>query len=140
MTAMTTWHWLLLGLAAASAIWLLAVGGLMLAGRRGATASLVTFVPDCAVLFKRLVADPRLPRRTKLVLALAVAYLLMPLDLVPDFIPVAGQLDDVVVVAAALRHVVRIAGSELVTELWPGPRTSLAMVLRLALGRGAPPR
>jgi uncharacterized membrane protein YkvA (DUF1232 family) len=58
-------------------------------------------VPDCAVLFKRLLGDPRVPRRAKAALAVVVPYLAMPFDLIPDFIPVLGQLDDALLVAAA---------------------------------------
>jgi uncharacterized membrane protein YkvA (DUF1232 family) len=56
----------------------------------------------------------------------------MPFDLIPDFIPVAGQLDDAVLVAFVLRRVVRTNDPELVRELWPGPESSLSLVLRLA--------
>jgi uncharacterized membrane protein YkvA (DUF1232 family) len=59
-------------------------------------------------------------------------YLTSPLDLVPDFIPVAGQLDDLALVALALRVVVRGAGADLVREHWPGPPQSLALILRFA--------
>jgi uncharacterized membrane protein YkvA (DUF1232 family) len=55
----------------------------------------------------------------------------MPFDLIPDFVPVAGQLDDAVLVALVLRRVVR-ARPELVCEHWPGPQPSLEVVLRLA--------
>jgi uncharacterized membrane protein YkvA (DUF1232 family) len=88
-------------------------------------------VPDCLVLFRRLLSDPRLPRRRKLLLGLAIAYLAMPLDLIPDFIPVAGQLDDAIVVILLLRHLVRGAGSGLVAEHWPGPPQSLKALLDL---------
>jgi uncharacterized membrane protein YkvA (DUF1232 family) len=71
-------------------------------------------------------------RRDKLGLALLVAYLAMPFDLVPDMIPVAGQLDDAIVTAAVLRRVVRRAGPEILAEHWPGPRASLDVVARLA--------
>ena len=69
-------------------------------------------------------------------LLLGVAgYLAMPIDIVPDFIPVAGQLDDAIIVSLALRAVMRRAGHELLAEHWPGPTASLAIVERLA---GAP--
>jgi uncharacterized membrane protein YkvA (DUF1232 family) len=94
------------------------------------------FIPDCVVLCKRLLGDGDVPRRAKLALVLLVAYLAMPFDLVPDFVPVAGQLDDAILVALALRTVLRGAGPDLVRELWPGPQTTLDPVLRLA-GRPA---
>jgi len=61
-----------------------------------------------------------------------VVYLASPIDLVPDFIPVAGQLDDAIVAALVLRHLIRAGGEPLVRELWPGPEQSLALILRLA--------
>ena len=63
--------------------------------------------------------------------ALLVPYLLMPFDLIPDFIPVLGQLDDALLVAAAVAYVVRVAGPEVVRELWPGSEDGLGTVLRL---------
>jgi uncharacterized membrane protein YkvA (DUF1232 family) len=105
---------------------------LLAAGRRGQARALAGFVPDCAVLFKRLVGDNRISRRRKLPIVLMAAYLVSPIDLVPDFIPVAGQLDDAILVALVLRSVVRSAGPELIREHWPGPDESLRAVLRLA--------
>ncbi len=100
------------------------------------TRALARFVPDCIVLFRRLLSDERVPRSVKLVLIPAIAYLAFPLDLIPDFIPVIGYLDDAVVLAWALRTIVRAAGSGVVREHWPGPSRSLATVLRLAtMGR-----
>jgi uncharacterized membrane protein YkvA (DUF1232 family) len=111
---------------------------LMLAGRRDAARALARFIPDCIVLFKHLLADERLPRRHRLMIGGLLGYLALPFDLVPDFIPVAGQLDDAIVVALALRAVLRGSGRGLVAEHWPGPGASLAAVLRLAgLPRGA---
>ncbi len=110
------------------------VVALMIGGRREAARALAGFVPDCVVLMRRLIADPRVARRYKLLLLAAAGYLALPIDLVPDFIPVAGQLDDAIVVALVMRVVLRASGTELVEEHWPGPPTSLAMVLRLAGG------
>jgi uncharacterized membrane protein YkvA (DUF1232 family) len=93
---------------------------------------LARFVPDCLVLFQRLLRDDRVPGSTKVVLVPAIAYLAFPLDLIPDFIPVIGYLDDAVVLAWALRRIVRAAGPLVVREQWPGPARSLDTVLRLA--------
>jgi uncharacterized membrane protein YkvA (DUF1232 family) len=125
---------LLTALAIGLAFYVLLVLALAVAGRRGHARALARFVPDCAVLFKRLLRDPRVSRPRKLLLAMLVVYLAMPFDLVPDFIPVAGQLDDAVIVAVALRSVLRGAGPALVREHWPGPRESLDVMLRLAGG------
>lgn len=125
---MTLWLAVALGSVALYAVF---VGALVLAGRRGDARAVAGFVPDCLVLLKRLVSDPRVARRHKVALVLLIAYLAMPLDLVPDFIPVAGQLDDAILVALVLRRVVR-GNRELVTAHWGGPPSSLALVLRMA--------
>jgi uncharacterized membrane protein YkvA (DUF1232 family) len=93
---------------------------------------LARFLPDCAVLVRRLLRDPRVPRRAKVALALLVPYLASPVDLVPDVVPVIGQLDDAALVALVLRYVTRKAGRDLVAELWPGGDAGLQVVLRLA--------
>jgi uncharacterized membrane protein YkvA (DUF1232 family) len=126
---------LLIVLAALLALYAAFVLVLVAAGRRTQARALAGLVPDCIVLVKRLMGDPRVPRRRKLGLGLLVAYLAMPIDLVPDFIPVAGQLDDAIIVALVLRWLVRGAGAAIVREHWPGPEESLRVVLRLA---GAP--
>jgi uncharacterized membrane protein YkvA (DUF1232 family) len=107
---------------------------LLVAGRRRDARALAGFIPDCLILFRRLLADERVPRRRKLLLAALIAYLAMPFDLVPDFIPVAGQLDDAIIVAFVLRTVIRAGGPDLLREHWPGPATSLTALLRLAYG------
>jgi uncharacterized membrane protein YkvA (DUF1232 family) len=89
-------------------------------------------VPDCAVLFKRLLRDPRVPRRSKATLVLVIPYLAMPFDLIPDFIPVLGQLDDALLVVAVFGYVARTAGREVIEELWPGSERGLRIVLTLA--------
>jgi uncharacterized membrane protein YkvA (DUF1232 family) len=129
---MPWWGWLLVGLAVFALVYAAFVGALVLLGRRGDAGALATFIPDCIVLVTRLARDPRVPRWRKLLLLLLVGYLALPFDLVPDFIPVAGQLDDVIIVALVLRSFVRSGDRDLVRELWPGPEQSLALILRLA--------
>jgi uncharacterized membrane protein YkvA (DUF1232 family) len=72
------------------------------------------------------------PRRAKVALALLLPYLALPFDLIPDFVPVLGQLDDALLVALALAYVVRRAGPEVVRQLWPGSEAGLATLLRVA--------
>jgi uncharacterized membrane protein YkvA (DUF1232 family) len=93
----------------------------------------VRFVPDCLVLFRRLLTDERPARRTKLAIALMVGYLAMPFDLVPDFIPIVGQLDDVLLVIVVLGYVVRRSGENVVRELWPGTEHGLTTLLALVV-------
>jgi uncharacterized membrane protein YkvA (DUF1232 family) len=129
---MSWWSWLLIGVGAMVAFWVVFVVWLVAAGRRSDARALLTFIPDCIVLVTRLARDPRVPRRRKLLLLGLAGYLALPFDLVPDFIPVAGQLDDAIIVALVLRHFVRAGGEPLIRELWPGPERSLALILRLA--------
>jgi uncharacterized membrane protein YkvA (DUF1232 family) len=130
--AVTSWDWLLLGLGATLAVYAALLVGLALVGRRVDARALATLIPDCLVLLHALLRDPRVPTRRKLLLAALLAYLAMPIDLVPDFIPVAGQLDDAIVVALVLRAVLRSGGPELLREHWRGPQRSLDVLLRLA--------
>jgi uncharacterized membrane protein YkvA (DUF1232 family) len=133
---MSLWEESLIALAAAILFYAALVAALAVAGRGEQARALARFVPDCVVLFKGLISDPRVSRSRKLLLLALLAYLAMPIDLIPDFIPVAGQLDDAILVAFVLRTVLRSAGSDLVREHWPGPDASLNAVLRLA-GRPA---
>ena len=122
--------WALAALGIALLAYGAAVAALALRGRRSDARALAGLIPDCLVLVKRLLRDPRVPRARKLMLALLVAYLAMPVDLVPDFIPVAGQLDDAVLVALALRSLARGGGQALLREHWPGPARSLELLSR----------
>lgn len=97
---------------------------------------MVRLLPDLLRLLKRLAADSTLPRGVRWRLWLVLAYLAMPIDLVPDFIPVLGYADDAIVVALALRSVARRAGKDAVARHWPGTPEGLAAVFRLA-GAGA---
>jgi uncharacterized membrane protein YkvA (DUF1232 family) len=89
-------------------------------------------LPDLLRLLRRLLADRTLPTGVRVRVALLVAYLAMPFDLVPDVVPVIGYADDAVVVALVLRSVVRRAGAEALRRHWPGTPEGLALVLRLA--------
>src|SRR4051812_11553276 len=110
---MPWWAWLLAGVGVAFAVWAAFIAWLLSVGRRAAAQALATFIPDCVVLVTRLARDPRVPRRRKLLLLALVCYLAFPFDLVPDFIPVAGQLDDAIIVALVLRHLLRSGGEEM---------------------------
>jgi len=96
------------------------------------------FIPDCLVLFRRLLADDRVPRVRKLSLVLMLGYLALPIDLIPDFIPIAGQLDDAILVALTLRFVLHGSGRKLVEEHWPGPPGGLAVIQRFAFAPRRP--
>lgn len=126
---MPTWLVLVLCVLALYAAFLLA---LVAAGRRAEAVAWARLVPDCVVLARRLLGDPRVPRSRKLLLGGLIVYLAMPFDLVPDFVPVAGVLDDAVLVAFVLRSVARAAGPGLLREHWPGPEATLVVLERLA--------
>ena len=85
-------------------------------------------LPNLVKLLSRLVKDPRVPRRSKLVVGGALAYLASPIDLIPEFIPALGLADDMLVVALALNHLLTVAGEEVVLEHWDGPRDLLDLV------------
>lgn len=136
---MTTVQLILLAFALSAAVYLAGVVALVLIGRRGEAAALARFIPDCIVLFRRLLRDPHVSRGRKLLLALTVAYLALPFDIVPDFIPVAGQLDDAILVGLVLRSILRAGGPALVREHWPGPEQSLVVLHRFA-GKPGPTR
>jgi uncharacterized membrane protein YkvA (DUF1232 family) len=127
-------HWLIVVAVAALVLYAAGVFALIVLGRRRDARALAGFIPDCLVLFKRLIADPRVDRRRKGLLFGMVAYLALPVDLVPDFIPVAGQLDDAILAAVVLRSVLRGPGRAVIREHWPGPERSLRVILRLAYG------
>jgi uncharacterized membrane protein YkvA (DUF1232 family) len=129
---MSWWQWLIVSLAVVLGVYAAFVAWLVILGRRDEARALATFIPDCIVLVTRLAQEPRVSRRRKLLLVALVGYLALPFDLVPDFIPVAGQLDDAIIVALVLRSFVRSSGEQLIRELWPGPEQSLALILRLA--------
>lgn len=89
-------------------------------------------LPEFAGFMGRLAADKGLPRRTHLALLFLLAYLVSPVDLVPDFIPLIGYADDVLLAAFALRMVVRTAGNQALLRNWRGSQTGLRLLERLA--------
>ncbi|BBY31491.1 YkvA family protein [Mycolicibacterium sediminis] len=88
-------------------------------------------LPDVIRLVRRLALDPDLPRGVRVRLALLLGYLALPIDLIPDFIPVLGYADDAVVVALVLRSVTKKAGPAALTRHWPGTPDGLTSVRRL---------
>jgi uncharacterized membrane protein YkvA (DUF1232 family) len=124
----------LLWLGVAAAAYAAFVLVLVLVGRSSDARAVARFVPDCVILFRRLLGDRRVSGWRKALLAGLVLYLASPIDLVPDFIPVAGQLDDAILVALTLRVVLRAGGPALIREHWPGPDPSLRAILRLTYG------
>src|SRR5215216_3962312 len=107
LSPMSEWPWYSTVLAVLLGLYAVFIAGLLIFGRSRDVRALAGFVPDCIVLFKRLLRDPAIGRGRRAALVALVAYLLLPFDLVPDFIPVAGQLDDVVVTLLVLRFVLR---------------------------------
>jgi uncharacterized membrane protein YkvA (DUF1232 family) len=126
------WEWLLISLGVILAVYAAFLVWLVTRGHREDARAFAAFIPDCIVLVTRLARDPRIPWGRKLWLIGLLGYLALPFDLVPDFIPVAGQIDDVIIVALVLRHFVRAGGESMMRELWPGPEQSLSLILRLA--------
>jgi len=126
---------ILIMLVGALLVYVVAVLALVVMGRRTDARAVAGFVPDCLVLCRRLLADSRVPRRHKALLAGLVGYLASPLDLIPDFIPVIGQLDDVLIAAVVLRTLRRGVKRSIVRQHWPGPPRSLRVVERIASRR-----
>ena len=131
---MPTWLIVLLVIAA---IYVAVVIALIVAGRKVLAKELALLVPNLVLLFKDLLRDPAVPRGPKVALAIGAVWLASPIDLLPEFLPVLGPLDDAVVAALVLRYLVRRAGPEVVQQHWRGDPRTLELILRSA---GATPR
>ena len=127
------WQDLLFGIAAGLLLaWLALIVALVIVRPRGGLVrEALRLLPDVLRLLPRLAADRSLPRGVRVRLALLLAYLAFPVDLVPDFIPVIGYADDAIIVAAVLRSVARHAGIEAVERHWPGTHDGFAALCRL---------
>ena len=108
---------------------------LMLLARRlpaGLLRDLAEFLPACVTTARRLRRNPAVPRRAKVALLAAIVWVLSPIDLIPEFLPVIGPLDDVVVVVLILRYVARSIPRPVLMAAWPAePR----LLVRLLDGR-----
>ena len=125
---MNPWVWLLAGVAVLVVSWAL----LVLAAARlpdGTLKELAGFIPAFVTAVRRLRNDPRVPRRAKLAVALAGLWVLSPIDLIPEFLPVIGPLDDVIVVALALRYAARQIPHAVLLEAWPGDPATIQWLL-----------
>ena len=117
-------RWLIFGLVALTASWVVMI---ILARRLppGLAKDLATVLPACVTTARRLRKDPRVPRRVKVAVGFAGLWVLSPIDLIPEFLPVIGPLDDIVVVALALRYAARRIPPEALIEAWPAERRIL---------------
>ncbi len=124
----------LIALGVVVAIWAVAVAVLLAAGRRSQARELATLVPNLLLLFRGLIADPRVPRSSRAWLWFAVIWLASPIDLIPEFIPVAGPLDDAIVAALVLRHVLRRTDRSVLADHWRGDPATLDAIIRRGPG------
>jgi uncharacterized membrane protein YkvA (DUF1232 family) len=125
-------HTLLIGLAITATVYAIFVCALVVLGRRTAAKELALLLPNLIMLFKDLARDPRVPRSSKVLLIFGALWFASPIDLIPEFIPVLGPLDDAVVAALILRHLLRSAGTDVVSEHWRGEPGTLNKLLRLS--------
>jgi uncharacterized membrane protein YkvA (DUF1232 family) len=95
----------------------------------GTAKELARFLPACVTTVKRLRSNPAVPRRAKIALAVAGLWVLSPIDLIPEFLPVIGPLDDVVVVALAFRYAARRVPRDVLLDAWPGDRRIIERLL-----------
>ena len=130
---------LLVAFAFAFALWLLAIAFLAALGRRSRARELVGLIPNLIVLFRGLLADPRVPRSTKGWLWFALVWCISPVDLIPEFIPVVGPLDDAIVAALVLRHVLRRTDRMILADHWHGEPYTLDAIIRVGRREPGPP-
>ncbi len=122
------------------AIWIVVAVVLVIVGRVLLARELALLLPNLVRMFGGLLRDPRVPLRAKIVVGIASLWLASPIDLIPDFVPIAGQLDDAIVAALALRFILRTTDGAVVRQHWHGDPATLERVLRMVSwgGRGSP--
>lgn len=130
---------LLIGIALALAVWLLAIAVLLALGRRSQARELAALIPNMVVLFRGLLGDPRVSRGSKAWLWFALGWLVSPIDLIPEFLPVVGPLDDAIVAALVLRHVLRRTDRAVLVDHWRGDPSTLDAIIRLGRRQARPP-
>jgi uncharacterized membrane protein YkvA (DUF1232 family) len=130
---MNLWQWGLIALGTLGLIGAACAATVALIKRKAR--GLAQHAGDIAILCRRLITDPRVSPIDKLKLRALAGYLALPLDLIPDFIPIIGRLDDALVVALAIRTALRSADSELICQHWPGPQPPPRNILHRARGR-----
>lgn len=137
-------HNWLVGLGIAFACLIASWALLVILARRlppGTARDLAAFIPDCLTTVRRLRRDPRVPRKAKIAIIFAGVWVASPIDLIPEFIPVIGPLDDIVVVALALRYAGRQVPRDVLLAAWPGDPHLLLRLLgpaRTLLGENPP--
>jgi uncharacterized membrane protein YkvA (DUF1232 family) len=125
-------RWLLIAGLALVALWLLAVLVSLWLGRKTLARELLTLLPNLVRLFRGLLSDERVPRSSKALLLLGAVWLASPIDLIPEFLPGVGAMDDAVVAGLVLRHVVKRAGPDVVKDHWRGDPRTIGVLLRVA--------
>src|SRR3954463_4566855 len=126
---MPTWaRWVLLVLAVWTSTWVLLV---VLARRlpAGTLKELAGFIPNCVTMLRRLRKHPAVTRGAKIALGFAAAWVISPIDLLPEFLPVIGPLDDIVVFALAVRYAARQMPRDVILDAWPGDPAVMTRLL-----------
>ena len=113
-------------------VWAVLIAALVISGRKWMAIAAAKVLPDLVRLLKGLARDPGVPRSSKWLLGFAALWVISPIDLIPEFIPVVGPLDDIVVVALVLRHVLKKAGREVAEEHWTGDPAILERIFKLS--------
>jgi uncharacterized membrane protein YkvA (DUF1232 family) len=126
------WHPIAIVAGSLVAAWLVAIAFLALARPdRDTIRQTMRLLPDSLRLLRRLASDRTIPLRTRVLVWILIGYLVSPIDVIPDFVPVVGYADDVIIASLVLRHLVRRAGPDKLRGHWPGSPEGLAQLLRL---------